>query len=67
VNTQEFDKSPRARIGIIATPGDCQVIGQSRIGFGTTGEYLGMDPLNSCGNEQKSNSSMRAFGYIFVQ
>lgn len=59
--------SARARIGIIATPNNCQESAQSRIGFGTTGSFFNMDPSNSCGNENRDESSIKAFGYIFVQ
>lgn len=65
--------SAKARIGIVGDRySPCEKNGsfKSRIGFGTTGSALDMDPLNSCGNEFKSLvSSVRkkAFGYIFVQ
>jgi len=66
-NKQKYGNGARARIGIIGAPNDCVETARSRIGFGTTGSFFNMDPLNSCGNEMQSTSSIRAFGYIFVQ
>lgn len=66
-----FDKDAKARIGIIGCPVNCDQSAQSRIGFGTEGKYFGMDNSNSCGNELKGQggnpTSIKAFGYIFVQ
>lgn len=62
-----FPNTPRARIGIIGTPNKCTQSAQSRIGFGTMGSYYGMDDSNSCGNEMKDVSRIKAFGYILVQ
>ncbi|XP_078350194.1 uncharacterized protein LOC144635006 [Oculina patagonica] len=59
----------KARIGIIANDwGDC-VACDSRIGFGTGGEY---DNSNTCGNEatwyaDNGDKHIKAMGYIFVQ
>ena len=45
---------------------------QSRIGFGSAGNFFGMDDSNSCGNEfaeisQQNFAPTKAFGYIFIQ
>ena len=66
-----FDNDAKARIGIIGCPVNCDQSAQSRIGFGTEGKYFGMDNSNSCGNELRgqgeNSTSIKAFGYIFVQ
>ncbi|KAK2559474.1 hypothetical protein P5673_018115 [Acropora cervicornis] len=60
--------SGKARIGIIGFPGRCDSGGaSSRIGFGTEGDWQGMQDSNSCGNEKGRTTSKTAFGYIFVQ
>jgi len=59
--------SAKARIGIIGYPNKCGGAAQSRIGFGTAGDWYGQDDSNSCGNEDLNASQKKAFGYIFVQ
>ena len=59
----------KARIGIVANnEDDCESC-DSRIGFGTGGNY---DDSNTCGNEatysaDKGNQHIKAMGYILVQ
>lgn len=64
---EKFENGPRARIGIIGAPKHCNQTAESRIGFGTSGNFFGMDDSNTCGNEFKEENSIKAFGYIFVQ
>ena len=59
--------SGKARIGIIGYSNKCLGAAESRIGFGTAGNWYGQDDSNSCGNEDQSASHKKAFGYIFVQ
>jgi len=59
----------KARIGIISNNGnDCRLC-DSRIGFGTGGNY---DDSNTCGNEathhpDNGDKHIKAMGYILVQ
>ena len=59
----------KARIGIVANnENDCRSC-DSRIGFGTGGDY---DDSNTCGNEatygaDNGNQHIKAMGYILVQ
>ena len=59
----------KARIGIVGNnENDCRS-GDSRIGFGTGGDY---DDSNTCGNEATYNADngdrhIKAMGYILVQ
>ena len=59
----------RARIGIVGDESRCGAknVFKSRIGFGASGNWYGMNNDNSCGNEYEGNVSIVAFGYIFVQ
>ena len=63
----DFGNGAKARIGIIGFPGRCNQTAQSRIGFGNEGSYYQMDNSNSCGNQLRDLTSMKAFGYIFVK
>ena len=59
----------KARIGIVANNEDNCDSCDSRIGFGTGGNY---DDSNTCGNEatysaDKGNQHIKAMGYILVQ
>ena len=58
--------SAKARIGIIGYSNVCAGAAESRIGFGTVGDWYAQDDSNSCGNEDRSFTK-KAFGYIFVQ
>ena len=60
--------SSRARIGIISNDGNHCTGCDSRIGFGTAGEF----DSNTCGNEaswspDNGNKHIKAIGYILVQ
>ena len=59
----------RARIGIVGDDSRCVPKNsfKSRIGFGASGDWYGMNSDNSCGNEYEGKVSIVAFGYIFVQ
>lgn len=59
----------RARIGIVGDDSRCvpKKLFKSRIGFGASGSWYGMNNDNSCGNEYQGKVSIVAFGYIFVQ
>ena len=61
----------RARIGIVGDDSQCVAYPgnsfKSRIGFGASGTWYGMNNDNSCGNEYAGGPSIVAFGYIFVQ
>lgn len=63
----DYDTGAKARIGIIGFPDGCDQTAQSRIGFGTEGSFFQMDNSNSCGNQLRNLTSMKAFGYIFVK
>ncbi|MBI4701844.1 MAG: PKD domain-containing protein, partial [Deltaproteobacteria bacterium] len=64
----------RARIGIVSNEngvGDCSSP-DSRIGFGTDGNFCGQDDANTCGNEARCGGdggdvSTRAFGYVMIR
>ncbi|XP_032239705.2 uncharacterized protein LOC116619245 [Nematostella vectensis] len=60
------------RIGIIGFKNACNGTSNSRLGFGTSGDFYGMDKNNSCGNEARNGGdlgdvSQKAFGYILIQ
>jgi len=63
------DSKPKARIGILGNnENDCDSC-DSRIGFGTGGDY---DDSNTCGNEamyslDNGDKHIKAMGYILVQ
>ena len=65
----DYSSFSKARIGIVANnQGDCFTC-NSRIGFGTGGNY---DDSNTCGNEatyyaDNGNQHIKAMGYILVQ
>lgn len=61
--------SAKARIGIVANQEDECISCDSRIGFGTGGNW---DNSNTCGNEaawssDNGDKKIKAFGYILVQ
>ncbi|CAH3175881.1 unnamed protein product [Porites lobata] len=63
------NEDARARIGIVGDDSPCVPKNsfKSRIGFGASGSWYGMNNDNSCGNECERKVSKEAFGYIFVQ
>ncbi|CAH3185630.1 unnamed protein product, partial [Porites evermanni] len=63
------NENARARIGIAGDEFRCGAENpfKSRIGFGASGNWYGMNNDNSCGNEYEGKVSIVAFGYIFVQ
>lgn len=68
----KYGDSAKARIGIIGSSSSCDSAADSRIGFGTAGDWYYMDDRNSCGNavgagKKEDSISKSAFGYIFVQ
>lgn len=67
INDYDLGTGAKARIGIIGFPVHCNQPAQSRIGFGTEGSFYLMDNSNSCGNQLRNLTSMKAFGYIFVK
>lgn len=75
-NLEGFNVNPirqtRARIGIVSNQeNDCRSP-DSRIGFGTNGNWCGQNDRNSAGNEARcagdnGSKSIMTFGYIFAQ